>query len=82
MNRKLIIGLLLFLSGILLQEVSYAADIWIIRLVGGIIWPIGSVLAVNAAVQSKQNKQSEDSPRKKNNNYLRIGKSNSSTKVF
>ena len=69
MNRKLIIGLLLFLSGILLQEVSYAVDMWIIRLVGGIIWPIGSVLAVNAAVQSKQNKQSEDSPRKKNNNY-------------
>ena len=40
-----------------------------IAVVGGIIWPIGSVLAVNAAVQSKQNKQSEDSPRKKNNNY-------------
>ena len=53
MRRTLTIGLLMFLTGILLEEVSYIAEIWIIRVLGSILWPVGMVMGINALISLK-----------------------------
>lgn len=55
MRKKLTIGLLMLVIGMLLQEVSYITDIWIIRVIGGILLPIGMVKSINALISLKQN---------------------------
>lgn len=64
MRRKLIIGSILFVSGILLQIISDITDIWIIGVLGGILWPVGSLMAVNASMFLSHKKQSNDSSRR------------------
>ena len=61
MRRKLIIGVSLFVVGILLQIVSDIADTWIIDALGGILWPAGSLIVVNTSICHKQTKQGNDS---------------------
>ena len=61
MHRKLIIGWALFVAGILLQVVSDTFGIWIIGVIGGVLWPVGMVMGVNASI-SLDNKQSKDPP--------------------
>ena len=60
MRRKLILGWIIFVVGILLDVVSDIADIWLIGVVAGIIWPIGMVLGVNASISLNRKKQSND----------------------
>lgn len=57
MRIKLIIGWVLFGVGIILQSVSYITDIWVIRFIGGILWPIGMVMVVNTSIALKNNKR-------------------------
>ena len=58
MRRKLVLGLTLFIVGILLQVVSDIMDIWIIGVIGGVLWPVGMVIGVNASIahDKKRNK--------------------------
>ena len=60
MRRKLIIAWILFVTGILLQVVSDIVDIWIIGVIGGILWPVGMVIGVKASIALDQKKQSND----------------------
>lgn len=61
MRRKLTIGVILFVGGMILQEVSYMADIWIIRVLGGILWPVGMAMGINASMYPKPKKQCNNS---------------------
>ncbi len=49
MQKKLIIGIIMFLSGILLNELSCIVDIWLIRILirilSTIIWMVGLVMS-------------------------------------
>ena len=58
MRRKRILGWTLLIAGILLQVVSDIMDIWLVGVIGGILWPVGMVIGVNAAKvhDKKQNK--------------------------
>lgn len=49
MRRKLIIGWAMFIAGILLQVVSDRFDMWIIGVLGGILWPVGMIMGINAS---------------------------------
>ena len=60
MRIKLIVGLVLFLLGMILQEVSYVIDMWILRIVGGIMWPVGLVMFTKASLSLKEKKQNDD----------------------
>ena len=60
MRRKLIIGLILFAVGILLQVASDVFDIWIIGVLGGIVWPAGMVMGVNASIYLDNEKQNNN----------------------
>ena len=60
MRRKLIIGLILFAVGILLQVASDVFDIWIIGVFGGIVWPAGMVMGVNASIYLDNEKQNNN----------------------
>ena len=51
---------ILFVIGILLQELSYMAEIWIIRVLGGVLWPIGMVMIIYAMIANDQKKRSDD----------------------
>ena len=62
MQRKLTIGLIVFATGILLEVVSDITDVWIIGVLGGILWPVGMVMGINALIVLKHNKKSKDSP--------------------
>ena len=48
--RKLIVSLVLFTIGIILQGVSYMNDIWVFRFFGGILWPVGIASGINALI--------------------------------
>ena len=61
MRRKLVIGWILFLIGALLQVVSDIADMWIIGVFGGIIWPVGIIIGINASKSLDHKKQEHDS---------------------
>lgn len=61
MRRKIIIGLILFVMGILLQIVSDVVDVWIIGVFGGILWPVGMVMGIQASI-SLDNKKQIDNP--------------------
>ena len=54
MRIKLVIGLVLFILGMILQEASYVVDIWMLRVIGGIVWPIGLVLFTNELLFRKK----------------------------
>lgn len=56
MRKKLIIGLILLIVGVLLQNISKNTDIWIIGVMGGIIWPIGLVMSANASIAHDKKK--------------------------
>ena len=60
MRWKLIIAWILFVIGILLQLISDIVDIWVIGVIGGILWPIGTVMGVNASIALEQKKQRND----------------------
>ena len=53
MCRKLIIGLALFVAGILLDVVSDITDVWIIGVFAGVLWPVGMVIGINALIALK-----------------------------
>ena len=55
--KKLATGWVLFLAGILLEVVSDIADIWIIGVLAGILWPVGMVMGINALLLLKHKKQ-------------------------
>ena len=59
MRRKLIIGWILFFIGALLKVVSDTTNVWIIGVLGGIIWPVGLVIGVNASIALDCKKQQE-----------------------
>ena len=61
MQKKLIMGLALFTAGILLQVISDRVDIWIIGVLGGILWPVGLVMSVNVLNAHNQKKRRNDS---------------------
>ena len=56
MQRKLIIGLVMFVAGILLDVASDIADIWILGVVASVLWPIGMVMGINALIALKHKK--------------------------
>lgn len=60
MRRKIIVGCILFVVGILLQEVSGIIDIWIIGVFGGILWPIGMIIGINSLIFQKRKRQSSN----------------------
>lgn len=71
MRRKLTFGWIVFIVGILLEVVSDIADISIIGVLAGIVWPVGMVIGVNASISLAQKKQSNDKSnqlREKDNN--------------
>lgn len=57
MRVRLIIGVVMFVVGMMLQEVSYISDIWMLRILGGIVWPIGLVVFTRASLSLKEKKQ-------------------------
>ena len=59
MRRKLIIGWILLIAGFLLLEVSYKIDVWIIGVIGRILWPVGLVIGMNASIALDCKKQQE-----------------------
>lgn len=61
MRKKAIMGWILFLLGVSLQVISDVTDIWIIGFVGGIIWPIGTLIGVKASTAIVAKKQSKES---------------------
>ena len=63
MRKKLILGSAIFIAGILLYEVSFLVDVWIMRFLGGILWPIGMVMGSNATASLYRKKHSSDSPK-------------------
>ena len=60
MRRKLIIGAILFIAGVLLDVVSDITEIWLIGCVAGILWPVGMVMGINALISLKHKKQDSD----------------------
>ena len=60
MQRRLAIGCILFVAGILLQVVSDITDIWMIGVFGGLLWPVGMVMGINASMSLKHEKQRND----------------------
>ena len=60
MFKNKAISWILFVSGILLQELSYMVEIWIIRVLGGVLWPIGMVMIIYAMIANDQKKRSDD----------------------
>lgn len=64
MRKKLVIGLIVMVAGMILQELSYIADIWILRVLGGIVWPVGMWISINALISLEQKKKSNDSSNK------------------
>ena len=61
MRRKLIIGWILLIAGFLLLEVSYIVDMWIIRVLGRVLWPVGMVMGTNASLACDRQKKNNDS---------------------
>lgn len=65
MQGKLIVGWILFVAGILLQVASDTFDLWIIGVFGGVLWPVGMVMGINASIcidRKKKNKGSSHKP--------------------
>lgn len=69
MQWKLIIAWILFVIGILLQLISDIVDIWIIGVIGGILWPVGMVMGVNASIVLNQ--KSKAMIHREKTNYLK-----------
>ena len=65
MRKKLIIGLILFVAGILLEMVSEITDIWLMRFIGGILLPVGMVMGINASFALQQEKQEDGASHKR-----------------
>ena len=51
MRKRVTIGLILFIVGILLEEVSEIADIWIIGIFATTLASVGLVVGVNALLR-------------------------------
>lgn len=68
MRRKLIIGVILLVGSMLLTEVSYIADIWIIRALSGVISPVGIWMTISALASLTNKKESNDSPHQSTEN--------------
>ena len=60
MKSKKTIGLLMFVAGMILQEVSYIIDLWMLRVIGGIVWPIGMLMFTSATISINRKKQNDD----------------------
>lgn len=61
MKRKIIIGVILFVLGIVLDIVSEMTDIWFIRAPAYILWPVGMVIGINALIAQKNSKSIDSS---------------------
>ena len=61
MRKKLIIGLILFAVGILLDVVYDVTGIFVIRLLAGTLWPLGMVIGTNAFIGLKKKEKRNDS---------------------
>ena len=59
MRRKLTIGLIMFILGIVLDVISDIANIWIIGVLAGVLWPVGMVIGINALILIKRNKRKD-----------------------
>jgi len=62
MRRKVLIGLALFVAGILLDIVHETTDIWILGMVAYILWPIGMTMGINALILLKNKGKRIDTP--------------------
>ena len=70
MQKKLIIGLIMFVAGVLINEIMHIsaisdiADLWILRIIvktiGWILWIIGLQMSINAMISLKKNKKAVD----------------------
>lgn len=63
-TRKLIVGLILFATGIILQGVSHMNGIWVFCFFGSVLWPVGTAIGINAliALKCKKQKTEDGSP--------------------
>lgn len=59
MRRKLTLGWIMFIAGIILDVISDISDIWMIGVLAGVLWPIGMVIGVNALIYLKQEKKTK-----------------------
>ena len=59
MKTKIIVGLILFVVGIMLDIVSEVTDIWLIRVPAYILWPVGMVIGINALLARKNSNNSD-----------------------
>lgn len=50
-------GSILFVAGTILEEISYVTDIWMLRVIGSILFPVGMVIAINASLALGQKKR-------------------------
>lgn len=70
MRKKVIIGLIMFVAGILINEITYISailditDIWVLRIIvrtiAYIIGVAGMTMGINAMISLKQKKKPED----------------------
>ena len=56
MRNRIIIGLILFVAGIILDVVHEIADIWILGVLAFILVPAGMVIGTNALISLRNNK--------------------------
>ena len=59
MQNKVIVGLILFVAGILLDVVHEIADIWILGVFAFILVPVGMVIGTNALTSLRNNKSTD-----------------------
>lgn len=48
------IGWMLFVGGLLMQELSYMVDIRLLHVLGGVLWPIGITLCIKSMIRHNQ----------------------------
>ena len=49
----------MFILGIVLDVISDIANIWIIGVLAGVLWPVGMVIGINALILIKRNKRKD-----------------------
>ena len=54
------IGWILFVGGLLIQELSYMVDIRSIHVLGGILWPVGMTMCIYSMIRNNQKKRNKD----------------------
>lgn len=60
------IGWILFVGGLLIQEFSHMVDTRLLHVLGGVLWPIGMVMSINAMIpRDQENRSNEQEQRSK-----------------